>query len=84
MPLKAADALLASFQGINTGPGPISLPGARVGDFITTIEEAGNFQDFRPLFEQTISVDDEIQQTATAPLAANTFTAVLVREIAVS
>jgi len=85
MSLSASNVLLGSFQGIDTGPGPVSLPGARVGDFVTRIESlTGNLQDFRPLYEQVISVDDEIQQSVTTPLSSYTFTAVLVRAIEVS
>lgn len=85
MALKVADVLFGTFQGIDTGPGPISLPGARVGDFVQTIESlTGNLQDFRPLYEQVISVDDEIQQSVSTPLSGYTFTAVLMRAVTVS
>lgn len=54
----------------NNGAGPVYLPGARAGDTVTAlIGLVGVSGDQSANFETVITVDDEIQQTATGDLS---------------
>ena len=69
MAFQVIDVLLVgTIQGRN-GVGTISLPGTRVGD-VVFIVNSGNLNNATAYFENTISVDDEIQQTLAADLSS--------------
>ena len=68
MSLKVLNNLYASVQGLN-GAGSISLVGTRVGDVVTVL--TGTALQRGVYFEETISVDDQIQQTFTGDLSGS-------------
>jgi hypothetical protein len=55
----------ATFTGLN-GSGSISLPGLKVGDRVSIDIQPGGF-------ESVVSVDDELQQTASSDFSTTTF-----------
>lgn len=62
----------------NNGPGPVSFPGAKVGDVVVDIlgwvTGGGTMlNDNMSEFESIISVNDQIQQTSMANLSTNTY-----------
>ncbi len=76
--LEAIALRYKKFEGL-TGAGAIALPGARVGDTVSTlIGLVGTSGDQSAKFETVISVADEIQQTSSDDLSGKFFRAYLV------
>lgn len=71
--------LSLTFAGVNSssGPAPASAPGVKVGDVIDRIFQNGGSgvdidpsNDVKNRFESTVTVNDEIQQTAAMDLSS--------------
>ena len=75
--LEALAARYKTFAGLD-GAGAITLPGAVVGDTVTALVGLiGVTGDQHTSFETVITVDGQIQQTATGDLSANFYQALL-------
>lgn len=70
----------ADFNGIN-GIGAVSVPGMKVGDQTMFYCAAADGSVPGEYFETRISVDDEIQQTATYDLSGTAFTILFFRSV---
>lgn len=76
--LEAAAENFKEFQGVD-GAGACVLMGARVGDTVSSVVGlVGASGDQASNFETVITVDDEIQQTATGDLSSNWYRVELV------
>lgn len=77
-----ASLSIISFQGSNLA-GPCTATGLLVGDvlFAITGAQAGVVGDLASKFEGTVTVDDQIQQTAAENLSGNTYMALVYRRV---
>lgn len=83
MSLQVCDTLRGSFTG-RSSIGAISLPGARVGDKVSSSYITYPSESYNGTFEITISVDDQIQQISNLDYSTYTFIVTLLRPIVVS
>jgi hypothetical protein len=82
MALKEGDVLQGSFSG-RSSAGSISLPGARVGDVLLNLYISYPPDNYWGSFENTISVDNQIQQTSGSDYSPYTLKVTLFRPVAV-
>lgn len=73
--------VLWSFSGKN-GAGACTLTGAKAGDLVQSVTglAAGTVGNQEALFESTITVNDQIQQTGTGDLSSNVYLVKLLRK----
>lgn len=78
--ISKLSSVLMSFDGRN-GTGACTATGLEVGDVVMSLVglTAGALGDASSSFESTITVDDEIQQSAAGDLSLNDYLAVIYR-----
>jgi hypothetical protein len=61
-------------------PGPVTIVGARVGDYVKTVVNLTTPGSSAANFEEEVTVDDQVQQTGASDLSTETLLVQLARE----
>lgn len=78
--IKKLVNILMTFDGVSEA-GPCTATGLEVGDVVLSVAglTAGSLGDASSSFESTITVDDQIQQSAAGDLSSNDYLATIYR-----